>query len=162
MHLVACIIERTHNLVPREECHGISLHDGTAFGPSHCRILFSSLEKYMGGHELARCIFDRGAPKIFDYQNVSRTTTNTKRELLIDALDWWMRFLRDYIMEEHLRPLENHDIFRETENIRSRPHEIRSAPYKITTAIPHSWNDNWRRGQRGQWLWLEDGHSNTG
>ena len=114
-HLVACIIDRTHNLVPREECQGIRLHDGTAFGPSHCRILFSSLEKYMGGHELARCIFDRGVPKIFDYQNVSRTTTNTKRELLFDAWDWWMRFLRDYIMEEHLRPLENHDIFRETE-----------------------------------------------
>ena len=63
VHITACILDRTYELIPAEECYGIRLDDGTAFGPGRERVLFDSLDKYMGGHEIARYIFETGVPR---------------------------------------------------------------------------------------------------
>ena len=88
VNITACLIDRRYELLPPEECYGVFLGDGTAFGPGHERILFDSLDKYMGSHELATYIFEKGVPQIVDYNNVLESTSRTRTKLLLEALDW--------------------------------------------------------------------------
>ena len=168
VHITATLIDRTYNLIPQEECHGIRLDDGIAFGPGHRRIFFDSLDKYVGGHELASYIFSEGVPRVFDFRHVVDATSDIRRTLLEETLDWWMKFLQEYRMSprDHAIyggiPPHDHAIHARAEKLRNRGPRFRAAPYKITTQVPDSWRDSWRRGQRGQWLWLEDGYNRAG
>ena len=173
VHLTAALLDRTYRLIPQEECHGIRLDDGTAFGPGHQRILYDSLDKYMGSHELASYIFAAGVPRVFDYHHVFDSTPDTRRTMLMETLDWWIQFLQEYQMSprDHAIyggiPLHDHAILAGAEKLRNRPRRFRAAPYKTTTRVSDSWQvfdswRGWRRGQRGQWLWLEDGYTREG
>tara|TARA_B100000497_G_scaffold90255_1_gene100674 strand:- start:77 stop:958 length:882 start_codon:yes stop_codon:yes gene_type:complete len=159
VHIAACVIDPSYNLVPAKERYGVCLDDGTAFGPGHQRILFDSLEKYMGGREIATYIFEHGVPQMFDANQGFDVTSSTLTKLLIQTLDWWMEFIRNYVMYEHgVTREEDYATFGKIKKLRSRPSEFRSSPYKTTTATPGSRHDSWRQGQRGEWLWLEDGY----
>ena len=152
VHLTACLIDRSYELVPEEECHGVSLDDGTAFGPGHERILFDSLEKYMGSYEIASYIFEHGVPRIFNRYYVCTQTEMAR--MLIQTLDWWMNFIHNYLLYEHVQAT-----FGKSKNLRSRPNGFRTARYKITKT---SRRNTWRQGQSGEWLWLENGHTRAG
>ena len=162
VNITGCLVDRTYQLIPPEECYGIRLGDGTAFGPGHERILYDSLQKYMGGQEIANYIFEHGVPRIFDYDTILDSTPSTRTKLLREVLHWWMNFLRDHIVDDHNIPKHDGATFGKTENLRSRPNVFRAAPYKITTSSQPSWHDSWRQGQSGEWLWLEDGRSTAG
>ena len=157
VHLTACLIDRSYDLLPEEECHGVSLDDGIAFGPGHERILFDSFEKYMGSYELATYIFEHGVPRIFDYNDVFGTTSMQRTKMLVQTLDWWMEFIHNYVLYEHV-----HASFGKTKKLRSRPNGFRAARYKRTRTSPESWHNTWRQGQSGEWLWLEDGQTRAG
>ena len=159
VQIAACLIEPTYNLLPATERYGVCLDDETAFGPGHQRILFDSLGKYMGGNEIATYIFEHGVPRLFDSNYGFDVTPSTRTKLLIQTLDWWMEFIRNYVMYEHgVTREEDYATFGKIKKLRSRPSEFRSSPYKTTTATPGSRHDSWRQGQRGEWLWLEDGY----
>ena len=153
--LTACLIDPTHHLVPAEERYGVRLDDGTAFGPMHRRILFDSLEKYMGGHDLATYIFESGVPQILDFKNVTEANSLNKKALLVEVLDWWLEFCHNFMIHEHQDSHRDYITFGKAKKLRSRPIEFKSAPYKRMRAPSSSWDKSWRGGQSGEWLYIE-------
>ena len=157
INITACLLDPAHELLAPEERYGVFLGDKTAFGPGHERIFFDSIEKYMGGSEIATFIFEKGVPQLFDYNNVFEATSETRTKLLIEALDWWCEFLHNVVMYEYnerVLPRDEHTTFGKCEKLRSRPTVFRSAPYKIITTTDASWNESWRSGQSGEWLYI--------
>ena len=77
VHIAACLIDPSYNLVPAKERYGVCLDDGTAFGPGDQRTLFESREKYMGGHEIATYTFEHGVPQFFDSNHGVDVTSST-------------------------------------------------------------------------------------
>lgn len=163
VHVTACLIDPVYNLIPERDRYGLCLGDGTAFGPGHQRVLFDSLDKYMGGHEIANFIFERGAPRIFDWHHILDSTASTRKQMLIQTLSWWMCFLETRIAISHYEhPHRDPIAFGRFESFQTPPSVFRSAPYKRTTMMSDPYHNRWRQGQSGEWLWLEDGYTTGG
>ena len=154
--LAACLIDPSHQLLPAEERYGIRFGDGIAFGPVHRRILFDSLKKYMGSHDMAVYIGEVGVPQILDVEHVAEADLLKKKALLVGVLDWWLEFCHNFLMQQHQESHRGYVTYGKAPKLRSRPASFRFGPYKRVSAPSRSWQESWRHGQNGEWIYMEN------
>ena len=98
----------------------------------------------------------RGVPPIFELKNnrkgdeVFKADRVTIRHLLVETLEWWIKFIHDCTLFEH-GAIEDDSAFHAHKKLRT----VGSSPKSTAVSVITRCHDGWRDGQLGQWMWVE-------
>ena len=163
--LTLCFLEPANKLLSAEECADLKLSNHDSCGALHENMLMEAMRKYMGGSELASYIYENGVPQL-----LAEKHNRGDEVLLIEFLEWWVMFLRGIAQEDDAQrqntekktALEAQPLDGDKENgYRRSPVTIpakkeRTTPFTIATPCPQP---DWRHGQHGRWIWVENSNA---